>query len=43
MRREGMFMEFVSFINDANRNPIYENTIQYAVLKKEWRGVFHDK
>ena len=43
MRREGMFMEFVSFINDANGNPIYENTIQYAILKKEWRGVFHDK
>ena len=43
MRREGMFMEFVSFINDVNGNPIYENTIQYAILKKEWRGVFHDK
>ena len=26
MRREGMFMEFVSFINDENGNPIYENT-----------------
>jgi len=36
MRREGMFMEFVSFINDAEGNPIYENTIQYAILKKEW-------
>lgn len=36
MRREGMFMEFVSFINDENGNPIYENTIQYAILKKEW-------
>ena len=43
MRREGMFMEFVSFINDANGNPIYENTIQYAILKKEWKGVWHDK
>ena len=29
-------MEFVSFINDAKGNPIYENTIQYAILKKEW-------
>lgn len=37
MRREGMFMEFVSFINDEDGNPIYENTIQYAILKKEWR------
>ena len=38
MRREGMFMEFVSFINDEDGNPIYENTIQYAILKKEWRS-----
>lgn len=37
MRREGMFMEFVTFINDEDGNPIYENTIQYAILKKEWR------
>ena len=36
MRREGLFMEFVSFINDQNGNPIYENTYQYAILKKEW-------
>lgn len=36
MRREGIFMEFVSFINDTEGNPIYENTIQYAILKKEW-------
>ena len=38
MRREGMFMEFVSFINDTNGDPVYENTIQYAILKKEWDG-----
>ena len=36
MRQEGMFMEFVSFVNDAEGNPIYENTIQWAILKKEW-------
>lgn len=36
MRREGMFVEFVSFINDVEGNPIYENTIQYAILKREW-------
>ena len=36
MRREGLFWEFVSFVNDANGNPIYENTYQYAILKKEW-------
>ena len=37
MRKEGMFMEFVSFINDEHGDPIYENTIQYAILKKEWK------
>ena len=38
MRREGLFMEFVSFVNDENGEPIYENTCQYAILKKEWTG-----
>ena len=36
MRREGMFMEFVSFVKDEDGNPIYENTCQYAILKREW-------
>ena len=36
MRREGMFVEFVSFVNDENGKPIYENTMQYAILKNEW-------
>lgn len=36
MRREGLFKEFISFVNDSNGNPIYENTVQYAILKKEW-------
>ena len=36
MRREGLFMEFVAFVKDANNQPIYENTLQYAILKKEW-------
>lgn len=35
-RKEGLFKEFVSFVNDENGNPIYENTLQYAILKKEW-------
>ena len=39
MRREGLFLEFVSFVNDANGDPIYENTIQWAILKKEWEAV----
>ena len=36
MRREGMFMEFVSFVNHPDGTPKYENTIQYAILKREW-------
>lgn len=36
MRREGLFVEFVSFTNDDAGNPIYENTMQYAILRREW-------
>lgn len=36
MRREGLFREFVSFRNDEHGSPIYENTVQYAILAKEW-------
>lgn len=36
MRQEGMFIEFISFENDAEGEPIFENTAQYALLKKEW-------
>ena len=39
MRREGLFKEFISFVNDKEGNPIYENTYQYAILKKEWQSV----
>ena len=39
MRREGLFREFVSFVNDVDGNPIYENTIQWAILKKEWDSI----
>ena len=38
MRREGLFKEFVSFVNNPDGTPLYENTMQYAILKKEWRG-----
>ncbi|MBP5662504.1 MAG: GNAT family N-acetyltransferase [Clostridia bacterium] len=37
MRREGFFMEFVTFINNPDGTPRYENTYQYAILKKEWQ------
>jgi len=36
MRREGVFVEFISFVNNEDGTPKYENTIQYAILKKEW-------
>lgn len=36
MRKEGEFKEFISFVNDTDGNPIYENTLQFAILKKEW-------
>lgn len=37
MRREGLFMEFISFVNDPDGTPQYENTVQYAILRKEWK------
>ena len=36
MRLEGLFKEFVSFVNNPDGTPCYENTLQYAILKKEW-------
>lgn len=36
MRREGMFLEFISFVTNPDDTPRYENTVQYAILKKEW-------
>lgn len=36
MRREGVFIEYVSFTSDDAGNPIYENTMQYAILRREW-------
>ncbi|MDH4440901.1 MAG: GNAT family protein, partial [Rhizobium sp.] len=39
MRREGVFKEFVSFRSSDDGVPIYENTMQYAILRKEWGAV----
>lgn len=36
MRREGHFMEDVSFKKDVNGNPIYISSYLYAILKREW-------
>ena len=38
MRREGLFVEYISFVNGANGDPVYENTLQFAILKKEWES-----
>ena len=36
MRCDELFRELVTFVNDENGNPIYENTYQYEIMKKEW-------
>ncbi len=36
MRYEGTFVEFVSFGTDAAGTPLYEDTQQFALLKREW-------
>ena len=39
MRREGCFKEFVTFINNPNGTPKYEDTRVYSILKKEWNSI----
>ncbi len=36
MRRKGVFLEFIFFVTQPDGSPRYENTVQYAILKKEW-------
>lgn len=36
MRVEGTFVEFVTFTDAPDGTPLYEDTMQYAILKKEW-------
>lgn len=43
MRCEGLFKKFVSFTNDKNKKPIFENTYQFAILKDEWKNKFKVK
>ena len=42
MRREGLFLEFVFFGNNPDGTPLYENTYQYAILKREWEAKWGD-
>jgi len=36
MRQEGTFKEYISFEKDADGRPVYVDTRQYAILRKEW-------
>lgn len=36
MRREAYFIEFISFIQNPDGTPKYENTFEYAILKREF-------
>ena len=38
MRLEGLFKEYISFVNNPDGSPHYEDTRQYAILRKEWRS-----
>ncbi len=38
LRQEGLFREFVSFTNAPDGTPVYENTLQFAILKWEWES-----
>ena len=38
-RREGLFKEFISFTTLPDGTSVYENTLQYAILKKEWEKI----
>ena len=38
MRHEGTFKEFISFIKNPDNTPLYEDTLQFAILKKEWNS-----
>jgi len=38
MRKEGLFLEYISFVNNDDGTPKYENTMQFAILKHEWSG-----
>lgn len=38
MRKEGVFVEFVSFCNNPDGTAKYEDTAQYAILRREWEG-----
>lgn len=40
-REEGTFLEYISFVKNENGTQKYENTMQFAMLKKEWDKNIH--
>lgn len=36
MRLEGCFKEYILFLKDSEGNEVYEDSLEYAILKKEW-------
>lgn len=36
---EGCFKEFVTFVNNPDGSPKYEDTCVYAILEKEWNTI----
>lgn len=38
MRREALFLDFISFVKNEDGTPHYENTYEYAILKREWEN-----
>lgn len=39
MRQEALFIEFISFVKNADGTEKFENTMQFAILKKEWEQI----
>lgn len=38
MRPEGTFVEYISFVKNPDGTPKYENTMQFAILRREWEA-----
>ena len=38
MRLEAHYVEFVSFVKNPDGTPKYEDTLEYAILKREWES-----
>lgn len=36
MRKEGLFLDYISFVSNEDGTPKYENTMQFGILKREY-------